>query len=55
MEADYGEQLGRGQLGADVVALFANGYVQVLRNNGGFKLVGEVDCHGVFGQWALLK
>jgi hypothetical protein len=43
MEADYGEQLGRGQLGADVVALFANGYVQVLRNNGGFKLVGEVE------------
>lgn len=41
--ADYGAQVGRGQLGADVVVLFANGYVQVLRNNGGFKLVGEVE------------
>lgn len=39
----FGEQVGRGQLGADVVALFANGYVQVLRNTGGFKLSGEVE------------
>ena len=39
----HGEEVGRGQLGADVVALFANGYVQVLRNTGGFKLRGEVE------------
>jgi hypothetical protein len=39
----HGAEVGRGILGADVVALFANGYVQVLRNTGGFKLRGEVE------------